>query len=203
MQIFKMAKAGAAELRQAHAAIDLPALSFTVETIEKERRELLLDGDDSAVLAAEERLAAARLERDRAEVRLAELQKRIAEATQREADEALELDRAKVERLANDLEKSLRKRYVNAVTPLVDLLVELRAVEMEVHRVNQAIGAAGWLEKGVEQIRPVEGRVFDLSYDGQFSSITRNTILKAFKKPNGLPDENFPTWPLPAERLVP
>jgi hypothetical protein len=203
MIIFRKEKPTAKELRDALADIDLEALAEAVSTATTERTSLLIDGSDEAILAAEERATASRLALDRATARRAELERRLVEAEQREADAKLEADRVKVEKTADALAKNLKRRYVDAATPLVALLAELEATERAVAAINTRLGDAGWLESGRAQLIPVvETRAFDWGLSGSVASILRNTTLKVMKKPDGYPDEAFPTWPPAHDRIA-
>jgi hypothetical protein len=203
MNILFKKQAGSAELQRALDGIDLEALAAQIEKTEAERRALLLDGDDAAVLAVEERLAGARLARDRAEVRQDELRKRLAEAKRREQREALEVEHRAVSELADKTARSLRRDYIDAATKLVDVLTRLHNAEKAVYVLNQKLGEAGMLAEGLPLVKQVEKRVFDFGLSAARAvSICWNTALREFRLPNGKVDPSLPSWPPEGETFI-
>lgn len=198
MSIFRKATASSVDLKKALAEIDLPALAGAIEVAEAERQTLLIDGTDEAVLAAEQRVTAARLAHDRATARVAELKRRIADAERREQRAALEAEHKAVADLADRTAKALKRDYVDAAGRLVEVLTRLRDAEKAVDRFNQRLGDSRELGSGIDRVARIECRVFEWPGPGEaggYVSILHNTAIRHFKLPNGHPDESIPAWP--------
>lgn len=172
--LLKRGVRSAADLRAALAAIDHAGAAEELEAAEAARRALLLEGDDAAVLKAEQRISVARIAIDRARALEEELQLRIAEAEAAEAKAALDAEREAVEREAAATAKAL-KAYETHASAIVTLLQRLEAAEAAVTAINDKLSDAG---RGGDCLAPVELRTFPAEGYAPAASVLTLTSLR-------------------------
>lgn len=129
------------QLRKALDGIEIDGLERAAESLEADRRRILLDGTDRDVEAIEGRIATANREIERAYAAKAELTKRLEEA----AATATETERADAYRIAKTkadaAAKMLKKEYPELGRRFADLLRAVAEADMAVHAANEHLPA--------------------------------------------------------------
>jgi hypothetical protein len=154
----KKAPSTAADLREALAAIDIPALEAAVDAARCERAEMLLSGPASAVLAAEKKADLARVELERGELAKAELEARLHSAIEDEAA-------AERQRRRDDI-TSKRAAVIGRIeTEYASLAGQIVAIAEEAHEVDKAASEFNRDRAGMPGIEPIGADLWSEFFD--------------------------------------
>jgi hypothetical protein len=136
---FKFLRSGissAADIEAALTEYDIVALEASLANAQQRRTDLLLTGDDSEILKAEDDATKARLAVDRARAAVAELNKRLTEVRKTEALAAIQNRRNEAVAVVDKVIARIEKEYVAHARAIAEIVEEAKAADIDARSFN-------------------------------------------------------------------